>query len=118
MMQRRLTKGVACILAPLLLGFWHCASAQSDLGKTGQESCLEIIAGRAGIPPGAPMLFDKCTGHTFMLIKTRGQGFRGGKPARYVWERIPMREPLSALASTRRAPTSKCFAYDNRLFCE
>ena len=64
------------------------------------------------------MLINKCAGHTFVLVTKQRAGPRGGKHAQYLWQRIPMRELPSDLASTRSAPESKCFAYENRLFCE
>jgi hypothetical protein len=118
MMRPGLIAGSACILASLLLGQWHGASAQSEPSQTAQKDCLEFVAGRPDTPPGAPMLINKCTGHTFVLVTKQPAGPRGAKHVHYFWQRIPMREPPSDLASARPAAGSKCFAYENRLFCE
>jgi hypothetical protein len=62
------------------------------------------------------MLINKCTGKTFVLV-TRSRRSQNGKPSQYVWQPIPVADPLLDMAS-RPSTGKKCFAYDNRLFCE
>jgi hypothetical protein len=114
MMRLSLIAVFTCILSSL----GHGASAQSESSHTAQKDCIEFVAGRRDTPPCAPMLINKCTGHTFVLVTRQPSGSRGAKHVHYLWQRIFMREPPPELASTRTAPGSKCFAYENRLFCE
>jgi hypothetical protein len=62
------------------------------------------------------MLFNKCTGKTFVLV-TKSRRSQNSKPAQYVWEPIPVADPVRDMAN-RPSAGKKCFAYDNRLFCE
>jgi hypothetical protein len=109
--------GRACVLAPLLLGHWQSALAETDSSQAAQKPCFEFVAGRPDTPPSAPMLINTCNGQTFVLAK-QSHARRGGKQARYVWQQLPMRGVQSDLTGTRAAQKSGCFAYDNRLFCQ
>ena len=117
MMRWYLIAGSACLLAEVLLGGWHSAATAAESDETAQKHCFQFVAGRPDTLPIAPMLINTCTGETFMLAK-QARGLRGAKSAQYVWRQIPMGEPQPDAVNTRAARSSKCFAYDNRLFCE
>jgi hypothetical protein len=106
----------ACVL--ILPGVLWCerAAAQSEPTPPLQTACFELVARQPGTPPDAPMLINKCTGKTFVLV-TRSRRSQAGKPSQYVWEPIPIADPVRDMAGSRSAG-KKCFAYDKRLFCE
>jgi hypothetical protein len=60
------------------------ALAQAPEGAQPSGACYQVIAGRAGSQPAGTILLNRCSGQTWMLIRTRqsvGDGIDGGQVA-------------------------------------
>ncbi len=80
--------------------------------------CFELIPARSRIEPPSPMLVDKCTGRSWLLVRSRGS---------YRWAMIDMdqaRPKATDRPVTDNQPMAKdgdgqkCFAFNGRKFCE
>lgn len=84
--------------------------------------CYELIPARAGIEPPAPMLVDKCSGRSWLLVRA-GRGV-------YRWAALGMEaekpkaidRPATDAKPSEKAGKEegggKCFTFNNRRFCE
>lgn len=116
----RMTRTV--LIAAALLALPGAAAAQ-----TPSAPCFELIPARPRIEPPLPMLVDKCSGRTWLLMRA-GRGS-------YRWATIDMDSDTPK--ATDRPPTDdqpasnadnppaekngdgkKCFTFNNRKFCE
>jgi hypothetical protein len=87
--------------------------------------CYEIIVPQRQTPPDSPLLFNKCTGETWLLVRTgkwnaRTRGYRwvsleADNPARI---NPDARVAPSAPAAKPPAPGEKCFEMAGRRYCE
>lgn len=82
------------------------------------STCFEVIPARPNIEPAAPIMIDKCSGRTWILV-------RGGKS--YRWSLItteaekPKIEDRAPIGGSEIAPSQggqKCFTFNGRRFCE
>lgn len=81
--------------------------------------CYEVIPPRAKGEPTAPMLVDKCSGRTWVLVRS-GRGV-------YRWTVVDMDydkpkttdRPVTDTQSAKSdGDPKKCFTFNNRKFCE
>jgi hypothetical protein len=92
------------------------------IAQTASAPCFELIPARARIEPPVPMLVDKCSGRTWMLV-------RSGRAA-YRWAAIdtetekpkatdrPAIDTGPADKAAKDGSGAKCFTFNNRKFCE
>jgi hypothetical protein len=97
------------------------------VAQTASAPCYELIPARPRIEPPLPMLVDKCSGRTWLLMRA-GRGT-------YRWASVDMDSDIPK--ATDRPPTDdqpankaetppankdgdgkKCFTFNNRKFCE
>ncbi len=105
-------ESTAIAVATLLL-----ASVTAVLAQNEGAACFEVIPARPNIEPPAPILIDKCSGRSWVLI-------RNGKS--YRWSLIATESEKAKTAD--RVPNAgtampdggspKCFTFNNRKFCE
>jgi len=101
-------------LATCLIGVMAAAPTQAQQqDPAGQPSiCFTVIEGRTDVPPGAPILVDRCTGETFVLTRSRGQ---------IAWSPIAKtsadRPETKAVAKSPAGPKKGCFSYSDRTYC-
>ena len=104
------------------------AQAPEDAQPSG--ACYQVIAGRAGSQPAGTILLNRCSGQTWMLIRTHqsaGDGIDSGQVA-YRWRPIPTGDTQVAVTSSTSpkvralGPASqnnaKCFTFQGRRYCE
>ena len=98
------------------------AFAQASGPKQAAGSCFEIILPQPQTQLTSPLLFDRCTGATWMLV-------RSGTRSVYRWASLAIDDPLLAGGKDRVAvapkpeaapgsPGRKCFEFTGRRFCE
>jgi hypothetical protein len=103
------------------------ASAQTSRSNSGADACFEIIVPRAHMRLNGPLLFDRCSGTTWLLV--RAQGLGGNARATYRWVRLEMDDwrPARSQEGAHRVPKSagmpgaareSCFEFAGRRFCE
>jgi hypothetical protein len=90
------------------------------LGGSAQsaDACYEVIPARAKIEPPAPMLVDKCSGRTWLLVRA-GRAYRWAAVA--ADEEKPKatdRPVVDAQPARTDKDAQKCFTFNNRKFCE
>lgn len=110
-------RGRAMRLVAVGLGMIAGASAAQAQAPPTSGPCFQVIAGQADVAPAAPMLVDRCTGETFVLVR----GPRNdGKAASYVWTPLgkSAAEPAVRPTSTAKAATKAgCFDYNGKSYC-
>jgi hypothetical protein len=116
-----------CVLA-------HPAIAQRAQPDRPATECFEIILPQRYMQPASPLLFNRCTGETWMLVGNRrdASGRRGAGRHGYRWVALQV-EGASAIDAERRRPLprsqdlrsdvtdetgKKCFVFTGRRFCE
>src|SRR5262249_26014113 len=99
------------------------------------SSCFEIVTPQRFAHPRSPLLFNKCTGQTWLLVPRYAETATGKRTDRVVYrwatlevEGTPHSEvsnPGRASAVTKPAKTgtpssggAKCFVFMGRQFCE
>ena len=98
------------------------ALAQASGPKQAAGSCFEIILPQPQTQLTSPLLFDRCTGATWVLV-------RSGTRSVYRWASLAIDDPLLAGGKDRVAvapkpeaapgsPGRKCFEFTGRRFCE
>jgi hypothetical protein len=97
-------------------------SAGTAIAQTASMPCFELIPARVRIEPPVPMLVDKCSGRTWLLV-------RSGRAA-YRWAAIdtesekpkatdrPAIDTGPANKADKDGDGKKCFTFNNRKFCE
>jgi hypothetical protein len=122
-------KLVHCVSAGLALGTICIGSAALAAGPDEASSrCFEIIVPQRQTQPDSPLLFNKCTGATWLLVRSHKWN---GKSRGYRWvslevDNLPRvdqstRIPPSATATPEAKPPitgEKCFEFTGRRFCE
>ena len=115
-------------MALLFVGVSGVAGAQAQPGGL-VDACFEVIVPRRQTPP-APLLVNRCTGATWLLMRTGEAGVEGGRVRLpYRWVALEADRPLPAgreehvtAPSTPSAkaaiPGKNCFEFTGRRFCE
>jgi hypothetical protein len=80
--------------------------------------CFEIVAPPRHTDPNGPILIDRCTGKTRLLVRHDGERRRAG----YRWvalafEAAPHRPAAESLVQPR-FDGQKCFVFSGRRYCE
>lgn len=83
--------------------------------EPGQGVCFELHPAASAQPPHAPLLLNRCTGETFILVAGSSSKKRLAAPSGYRW--LPVSKGRAIPAVTAPAAGTKCFAYDGRKFC-
>jgi hypothetical protein len=78
--------------------------------------CFELHPPTPAHPPHAPLLLNRCTGETFILIAGKSTKRRAA-PAGYLWQPVSKGGATAAVSTPAPATGSKCFSYDGRKFC-
>jgi hypothetical protein len=122
----RLCRCALAFLAASLAGApSNGASAQVSESKRGAGSCFEMILPQRQMQLNSPLLFNRCTGATWLLVRNQGTG-GSARPA-YRWVSLETDDPLPARSKEYHAPKpagvpnvagSKCFEFSGRRFCE
>jgi hypothetical protein len=118
--------GIALVAALQSL-FVVGAAAQPAGGAESDGRCFEIIAPQRHAEPASPILFDKCSGRTWMLVRRHGGG-RHWHNAGYRWVSLardgaglPAQAVAPAPAVVSKSPRPggrNCFVFTGRRFCE
>jgi hypothetical protein len=121
------------VFAPMLLGVpWSGAAAQESTPVRAAGACFEIIVPQRDMPPARPLLFDRCTGATWLLVGRYTAA--GGRARRLVYRWVPVeadqprvaeRGKQASPAPAETAPPARplgagerCFEFTGRRFCE
>jgi len=126
----------------LVLALWLAAISADRAGAQSADAgppagaCFEIVPPQRHAQPQSPLLFNKCTGQTWILVRTPVQaayGARGGRAA-YRWALLEVEAarpgeaanpqdhlaavPRPAAGGGPRTGGTKCFEFTGRQFCE
>jgi hypothetical protein len=119
---------IACValVATLPVVFAASSRAQAPAADRSRATCFEIIAPQRHAEPASPILFDKCSGKTWLLVRAEGRHRPG-----YRWVSLGMDgQPLGGSPAAERPATSpvaaaapnsggrKCFVFAGRQYCE
>jgi hypothetical protein len=113
---------LAALAASFVAGSTYGASAQASPPKPAAGSCFELILPERRTQLPSPLLFNRCTGATWVLVKS-------GSRSVYRWVSLEIDDPLLAGEKDRvagapkpqakpSAPGEKCFEFTGRRFCE
>jgi hypothetical protein len=94
------------------------AAGNADAQTAADTSpCFHVIEGQANVPPGAPVLVDRCTGNTFVLVRAKGgaTAYRWAPIGRSGEGETVAARPSSAVP--RAKATANCFSYNGRSYC-
>jgi hypothetical protein len=131
----RLSMCRAAILLLHLCFLAHPAAAQRVEPEKAAGTCFEIISPQRYTQPGSPLLFNRCTGETWLLMANRrdGSGRGAAGPPSYRW--VALEVAGAPLNDTKRTqllappspgmrphpadePDKRCFVFTGRRFCE
>jgi hypothetical protein len=114
MLTRRRFNSLTCAIVLL-----PAAAMAQSAPPPGGGACYEMLAAEANTLPGRPLLINKCTGQTFVLMRVPPKGKPAGGSA-YRWQPIAVGDD-SAEAKPKPATAAtaghKCFSLDGRKFC-
>lgn len=113
MLTRKVRVAMLGATAFSVAALWTAPDLQAQ--DAGEKPCFELHPGIAAHPPHAPLLLNRCTGETFVLIAGASSKKRPASPSSYRWQPIGKSRPAPELASP--AAGTKCFDYDGRKFC-
>jgi hypothetical protein len=108
------------VLAASLTAAAYSARAQATGARPAAEACFEFILPQRYMQLTSPLLFDRCTGATWVLVKS-------GNRSVYRWVSLEIDDPIttsSGIAGVPRLqdkpimPNAKCFEFIGRHFCE
>jgi hypothetical protein len=87
-------------------------------GAASQAACFEVLAGPSEMQPAGAILLNRCSGETWILVRTYPSPARG-TPA-YRWSAIiaDVADPKPPANSPAAATRDKCFTFQGRRFCE
>ena len=103
---------VACALA-LLPATVIAQTAQPAPSAPASGACYEMLPADANTLPGSPMLINKCTGQTYVLMRAAVKA--SGVP-KYRW--LPIALDDAPEGKSKRTPAGhNCFSFDGRQFC-
>ena len=113
------TRSAIPVLVAGLSILW-AGGAGAERVRTEQPApfCFEIVARRGQAEPGGPILLDKCTGKTWLLVRHDG----GRRRADFRWKALAFdAAPRPDAAEPRMAPRfggQKCFVFSGHRYCE
>ena len=111
---------LAVLAASLTAAAYHSARAQATGSRPAAEACFEFILPQRYMQLTSPLLFDRCTGATWVLVKS-------GNRSVYRWVSLEIDDPIttnSGIVAVPRledkpiVPNAKCFEFTGRHFCE
>jgi hypothetical protein len=104
------------------------AAAQSPQPAVQAGACFEVVPAQARPYPTGPILLNRCSGQTWLLVRSYHDGQDGGVGSlAYRWRPIATDDREAVLAPARserpapripKAGRGKCFVFDGRTFCE
>ena len=111
---------LALLLALPVAGLFASATRAAETAQA--SACFEIIRPQPRTQPRAPLLLDRCTGSTWLLV-------RSGSPLGYRWAPLEAPVMVQAVKSDAGAvapkpredaapPTANCFAFAGRRYCQ
>jgi hypothetical protein len=106
----RLRFAVLAPLASLLFCLFVPALARAD---NFAPACFQMIAAVPGTLPGSPMLFNRCSGDTYVLSRVR---HKKKSRVRYRWVPIAIGE-RQAQPDPKVSGGENCFEFNRRRFC-
>jgi hypothetical protein len=93
-------------------------SADAVLAQGAGAACFEVIPARANIEPPVPIMIDKCSGRSWVLIRN-GRSYRWALIATDLEKaKTADRAPVDGAAAAPDSGSQKCFTFNNRKFCE
>lgn len=121
----------ACLLAGALAGAPTLrALAQAPEAMQPNGACFEVVATHAGTQPEGAILLNRCSGQTWMLVRTRQPSEKDGNGGQGAYRWSPIKTADTQVAITPPAPlkirapkptsqtSDKCFTFQGRRFCE
>jgi hypothetical protein len=123
-------KKFALLLVASFVGLSGSAVAQGSDPDRSAGACFEIVVPQRNMPPARPLLFNKCTGATWLLVRHPARAGNGERARLvYRWVSLEADRPLltergepagtpSAPANGSGRPGQKCFEFTGRRFCE
>jgi hypothetical protein len=109
-------KGLAiAAVAAMAVAFAPAAHAQ---GGGSASACFEVIAARPNVEPPVPIMIDKCSGRSWVLIRN-GKSYRWSLISTEMEKpKISDRAPMEGAAPAPESGSQKCFTFNGRKFCE
>jgi hypothetical protein len=115
-----------CVLAVLFLSAVYNSVAPAAEPNEASSRCFEIIAPQRHKQPDSPLLFNRCTGATWLLARTNKSN---GRPRGYRWVALEIESPTPRDQAVRPVPSAappaksvapgeRCFELAGRRFCE
>jgi hypothetical protein len=93
-------------------------SANAALAQSAGAACFEVIPARPNIEPPTPIMVDKCSGRSWVLIRN-GRNYRWALIAtEFERAKTADRAPVDGAAAAPESGSQKCFTFNNRKFCE
>ena len=109
---------IAGVIAGLAVSGADSAGAERSRTAELTGSCFEIVAAPRHAEPDGPILIDKCTGKTWLLVRHGGRRHRAG----FRWVALTFdAAPRGTAAGTSMLPRldgQKCFVFSGRRYCE
>jgi hypothetical protein len=111
------------VVAALLLGsVADAAAAEVSEAGHGGNPCFDIIEPKRYAQPPSPVLFNRCTGESWILVQDHTGKARRFSRASYRWAVLERDGTPAAQAAAPRPETPdagrKCFVFTGRRFCE
>jgi hypothetical protein len=119
---------VTVSLATVIIGHVAADAAESDASA---GPCFQILPPVLNREPASPILFNKCTGDTWLLVKKNGRAGHGKRVASYRWQRMEVDNTMPQRTSVAGKPAAtgpdspssavknrNCFMFNARQFCE
>src|SRR5262249_39916699 len=107
------------LVVVLLAGVPSHGTAQGAASRSAVDSCFEIIRPQRDMPLVNLLLFNRCTGTTWVLVRSNARSV-------YRWRAVQIEDPVlvdrkdQVLApkepATKGIPEAKCFNLDGRRF--
>ena len=115
---------VPFLFAPPVAALLGIAMAAHAAETARDFACFEIIRPQRHMDPRAPLLLDRCTGSTWLLVRSGSRDQLG-----YRW--APLDAPVMVQATKREngnvapkpaetgaSPTANCFSFAGRRYCQ
>jgi hypothetical protein len=105
------------LVVVLLAGVPDHGAAQGAASRSPVDSCFEIIRPQRDMPLANLLLFNRCTGATWVLVRSNTRSV-------YRWRAVHIEDPVlvdskdQVLAPTEGIPEARCFNFAGRRFCE